>query len=172
MNAITWNDVITGWGYILDWFNAIPGHSWYVFGISLASIPALILIVNWRKWKHLKKWGEEMAGHVVAFNIIFWGFIVAVSGFIATYGPHFALLLPYLGHWGTFITGSAPLLYIFAKDTRQWWLDRKAKKALDTSTLPNLTPLVEAVQSPVTVSGQPSSSMGSSATQIQDVYEL
>jgi hypothetical protein len=140
--------VLTAINYILDYLTAVPGESWYVLGSILGSSSLVIGVVAWIKRRNLKKYGEALRTQFIALNVVFWSTISTVVSFILTNGTTFASFLPFLGTHMPQIIALSTVLYQISKPLKEWWTDRKNNKPI-ANHLPDLTPAVEAVTTPV-----------------------
>jgi hypothetical protein len=123
-----------GLDYITSYINAVPTASWVALGALLASIPAVIGIVNWVKKHHLKKTGEKLASEFIVLNVAFWGAVLTVADFVMTQGTTFAPFLPFFStHWAQ-VSAGAIAVHAIATSLHQWWKDRKARKPITSSS--------------------------------------
>jgi hypothetical protein len=134
--------------YIQDYINSVPAASWFALGSFIGTSAIGVGIVAWINRHHLKQTGEKLGRIFVTLNVAFWSAIMTTTSFVITAGPHFAAFLPFFGtHWPQLI-GLMTLLYNIAKPSLEWWKARQDGKKF-TSRMPELTPLVDQVTSPV-----------------------
>lgn len=157
--------VIKAANYIIDYVSSVPASSWYALGALIGSSALGVAIVAWVNRRHLRQTGEQLGRALVNLNVIFWSAVMTVLSFVMTNGPTFAPFLPFLGtHWPQII-GVMTVLYNVAKPSLAWWKARQTGKKF-TNHLPELTPLVEQVTSPVSPNAGHALSFGTEANGI------
>lgn len=151
-------------GYVSDYFSNIPAESLYALGTLLGGSAIVTGVVAWINRRRLKKDLEKLGRGMVTFVVAFLSALVTVLDFILNNGSTFGVFLPYFATHMTQVIGISTVIYNVAKPSLAWWRARKENKPF---TNPNHTATVEAMaveQTHVTVSQQPSSSLGSQAT--------
>lgn len=149
--------------YVQDYIAAVPNSSWQALGVLLGGSALVSGIIAWYNRHRVKQGLDRLEKHVVNTLVIILSSVVSFTGWIVVNG---GTLGNFLGPWATHavqIIGISTVIYNFSRPTLQWFKDRQAGKAISNPNLPNLTPAVQAVTSSSTVSGQPSSSMGSTS---------
>lgn len=152
---------------------SITPHQWYIIGGLLACIPGVIGIVEWVKAHHFKVKAEKLWSGFIVLNVAFWSFILtAVDALsnnlsqITHFGSLIPQIAPFVATWGPRVSVTALLVHSVASVLIGWWKDRQAKKPITNVNLPDFAPLVQATTSTSTVTGQPSSSLGTVSTDV------
>lgn len=105
--------VTTALNLALDWWNSIPGHSWYVLGTLIAASGLTFIVMNFVKNHHTKVTGERLAKKLVYFYLSFWSTIMATAMFVITYGLTLSPFLPFLAVYMPRIVVLAGAIYTF-----------------------------------------------------------
>lgn len=134
-------------------------QQWFLFGGLLASIPGTFAITEWVKRHHFKKNAEKLWSGFVVLNVAFWGtalaFVDALGANLSQIthiGSLIPQIAPFASTWGPRISIATLVIHSAASVLVKWWSDRKAHKPLVNPNLPDLTPAVEAVLTPVVAS--------------------
>lgn len=154
----------------MELINSITPYQWYLIGAGIVSIAGTIGLTAWIARRHLRIKGEKLWSGFIVLNVFFWGHLLVLADALSTnlgqithIGTLLPQIAPFISTWGPRVSMIALLTHIIASAVYKWWIDRKNKKPITNPNLPDLTAQVQAVTSQSTVSGQKSSSMGSTS---------
>lgn len=148
--------------YLADWFNSLPGHWFYAAGVIIASLAITPMVVEYVKHLHLKFKATEMTNHMIDFVLWITGGLMALADFFIVNGTNTAYLLPWLATVTPTIKAVAPSVYTYSKAVHSWFTNRKSES--QKQRLSAILDAADGLIDPITVSQQPSSSMGATAT--------
>lgn len=157
----------------MELINSITPHQWYLIGGLVASGVGAIGITEWVKRHHFKVKAEKLWTGFVFLNVTFWSFILTAVDALSSnlsqithIGSLIPQVSPFVSHYAPTVTVVVLVLHTVASALFKWWTDRKQKKAFNIANLPDITPAVEAVSTPI-----PAQSFGTEAAQ-RNVIQL
>lgn len=161
-----------------DLINSLTPQQWYLIGGLVAAGLGAIGITGWVKKHHYNVKAEKLWTGFVFINVTVWSFLLtAIDAVTANLGQitHITSLIPqiapFVSRYAPTVTVVALLSHTVASAFYKWWVDRKNHVPITNTNLENLTPQVQAVTSPVTVSGQPSSSFGTASAGVDVIAQ-
>lgn len=160
---------------LIEIINSFTPHQWFLFGGLVASIPGTYAIVEFVKARHYRKKAEELWSGFVVLNVLVWGSVLTfVDALITNFSQlsHIGSLIPavtpWVSVWGPRVSATLLVIHIVATTLSKWWSDRKARKPISNINMPDLAAIAATEASP-TVSGNPSSSMGTASAGVDVV---
>lgn len=108
----------------LDFWNALPGHWYYVAGVVVASIAVSPVVIEVLKRLHFRWTGVEMTNHLIDFTVWITGVFMALADFVITNGQ-WSNFLPFLAAVAPTIKALAPSIYTYSKAVHNWFILRE-----------------------------------------------